>query len=91
MPAVARNPCINDPSDTYSSKESSPKGNGYSAKAEDEGTIMLGKDGTNWVVAIDRNRNKVWARVPTQLNKEEPNITNVKPEPEARPIVDMNL
>jgi len=42
--------CINDSKKNYTGEEPSPKGNGYSASAEDAGTIMLGKNDSFWIV-----------------------------------------
>jgi hypothetical protein len=61
-----KQPCKNHPSYTYSGKESSPLGLGYSAEAEDPGTVMEGRDKTMWIVGI-RNSVKVWNRVPTEV------------------------
>jgi len=41
--------CINNPKRTYTGKEPSPKGLGYCASGEKEGTEMKGKDGNMWV------------------------------------------
>lgn len=58
--------CKNSPSYSFSGKEYSPLGLGYSAAAEDPGTVMEGRDKTMWIVGI-RNGVKVWNRVPTQI------------------------
>ena len=41
--------CINNPKRTYTGKEPSPKGLGFCASGEKEGTEMKGKDGNMWV------------------------------------------
>ncbi len=46
--------CINNPKKTYSGKEPSPKGLGYCASGEKEGTEMKGKDGNMWVKKNDK-------------------------------------
>ena len=85
--------CKNHPSFTYSGKESSPLGLGYSAEAEDPGTVMEGRDKTMWMVGI-RNGVRIWNRVPSQIvatvtkpmAKEEVVIAGaVPPEPAAAP------
>lgn len=42
--------CINDSTKSYKGNEPSPKGLGYSSSVEDEGKIMKGLDGINWIV-----------------------------------------
>jgi hypothetical protein len=41
--------CINNVKRTYTGNEPSPKGLGYCASGEKEGTIMKGKDGKMWI------------------------------------------
>jgi hypothetical protein len=41
--------CKNNPKRTYTGKEPSPKGLGYCASGEKEGTKMEGKDGSMWI------------------------------------------
>jgi hypothetical protein len=41
--------CKNNPKRTYTGKEPSPKGFGYCASGEKEGTIKKGKDGNTWI------------------------------------------
>jgi hypothetical protein len=72
MTAVKKT-CKNHASFTYSGKESSPLGLGYTAEAEEVGTVMEGRDKTMWMVGI-KNGVKVWNRIPTQV---APNV--VKP------------
>ena len=74
--AIAKKPCINDATFSYTGKEMSPLGLGYSANAEKVGHFMKGKDNTMWMVGM-KNGVKVWVRVPsemanTPLQKEEP-------------------
>lgn len=52
--------CNNDPSRKYKGDEPSPKGLGYCAHAEEEGTIRLGKDTRAWIVKKIKNGNKRW-------------------------------
>ena len=40
--------CLNNPKRTYKGNEPSPKGLGYCASGEKEGTKMKGKDGNMW-------------------------------------------
>lgn len=82
--AIQKKPCINDASYTYTGKESSPLGLGYSASAENVTVTMKGKDGTMWRVAM-KNGVKVWTRVPADaaqdtLQHEEPVMTEEKKE-----------
>jgi len=44
--------CINYPKRTYTGKEPSPKGLGFCASGEKEGTEMKGKDKNMWVKII---------------------------------------
>ncbi len=41
--------CKNNPRKTYEGTEPSPKGLGYCASGEKEGTKMKGKDGNMWI------------------------------------------
>ena len=41
--------CINNPKRTYKGNEPSPKGLGYCASGEEEGTTMKGKDDNLWI------------------------------------------
>ncbi len=56
--------CVNNPAYTYSGKESSPLGLGYTAEAEQVGTTKKGRDESMWMVGI-KNGVKVWNRIPT--------------------------
>jgi hypothetical protein len=67
MPLLEKKRCVNNPDYSYSGKESSPLGIGYSAEASSIGKIMEGRDGTMWMVAKKYNDTKVWTRVPTEL------------------------
>lgn len=58
--------CKNHDSYTYSGKEMSPLGLGYTAEAEEVGTVMEGRDKTMWMVGI-KNGVRVWNRIPTQV------------------------
>ncbi len=49
--------CKNDPKKSYKGDEPSPKGLGYCAHAEEDGSIREGRDGKKWVV-----KNGRWVR-----------------------------
>jgi hypothetical protein len=74
MPTVNKKPCVNNSKFTYSGKECSPLGKGYSADAEQIGTIMEGRDGSMWMVGI-KNGVKVWNRVPNDLASEAESVS----------------
>lgn len=83
---MSKKPCKNDTMCEYSGKESSPLGLGYSARPEQVGTIMEGRDKTMWMVGM-KNGVHVWNRVPTEvaaiaapLKKEEPVIAEAAPQ-----------
>lgn len=59
--------CSNHPKYVYSGKESSPLGLGLAAEPLVLGTIMEGRDKTNWIVTL-KNSIKVWSRV-TRLSE----------------------
>jgi len=93
MPPVIKKPCVNNNNFSYSGKECSPLGKGYTADAEQVGTIMEGRDTTMWMVGI-KNGVKVWNRVPTDLAKDTAEIANpskdkeeVLPSPKKEPVV----
>lgn len=67
--------CVNNPAYTYSGKESSPLGIGYTAEAEQVGSTKEGRDKSMWMVGI-KNGVKVWNRIPTM----EPNSCEVTPK-----------
>jgi hypothetical protein len=74
--------CINISTESYSGKESSPKGLGYSAITYPIGHEMIGVDKQIWSVQM-KNGKKVWFRksgMPV-LTHEEPLITNSNEEP----------
>lgn len=48
----------------FTGKEPSPKGFGFCAHLEKEGTVKRGRDGTNWVVKSDKNGVLSWKRAP---------------------------
>lgn len=66
--------CINISTDTYSGKEQSPKGFGYSADGFDINYEKTGQDNRIWIVQIKNNR-KVWVRKNTNIS----NITHEEP------------
>lgn len=51
--------CKNNPKKTYIGTEPSPKGLGYCASSEKEGTVMKGKDGNQWI-----KKNGRWIKKP---------------------------
>lgn len=59
--------CSNHPRYKYSGKESSPLGLGLAAEPFVYGTILEGRDKTNWIVA-QKNGVKVWSRI-TRLSE----------------------
>lgn len=61
--------CVNCEEFTYTGKESSPLGLGYSSMACDLGTKMMGRDETMWMVSM-KNNIKVWVRIPTSFAEE---------------------
>lgn len=70
--------CINLSSDTYTGKEQSPKGFGYSADGFELNYEKTGQDNRIWIVQIKNNR-KVWIRRNTNISNithEEPIINN---------------
>lgn len=66
--------CLNISTDTYSGKEQSPKGFGYSADGFDINYEKTGQDNRIWIVQIKNNR-KVWVRRNTNIS----NITHEEP------------
>ena len=56
--------CNNNPKKTYLGSEPSPKGLGYCASGEKEGTEMKGKDGNMWV-----KKNGKWVKKIDKLYK----------------------
>ena len=72
--------CINLSTDTYTGKEQSPKGFGYSADGFELNYEKTGQDNRIWIVQIKNNR-KVWIRRNT-------NISNITHE---EPIINDNL
>ena len=69
--------CVNASNETYTGKEMSPKGMGFSAVAYDIGFEKEGVDKQLWVVQI-KNGKKVWFRKSgmPKVTHEEPLITN---------------
>ena len=70
--------CINISTDTYSGKEQSPKGFGYSADGFELNYEKTGQDNRIWIVQIKNNR-KVWIRKNNNISNithEEPIITS---------------
>lgn len=61
--------CVNDESKYYKGDEPSPKGLGYSASGEEEGTTMTGKDGDNWIV-LQTKTCKKWVKVNNEKKSE---------------------
>jgi len=69
--------CVNASNETYTGKEMSPKGMGFSAVAYDIGFEKEGVDKQLWIVQI-KNGKKVWFRKSgmPKVTHEEPLITN---------------
>lgn len=69
--------CINASNETYTGKEMSPKGIGFSAVAYEVGFEKEGVDKQLWIVQI-KNGKKVWFRKSgmPKVTHEEPLITN---------------
>ena len=55
--------CINDLSRNYKGNESSPKGLGYCAFAEEIGKVMEGRDNMLWEVKFNSIGNKIWSKI----------------------------
>jgi hypothetical protein len=55
--------CINDPSRYYKGNESSPKGLGYCAFAEEIGKVMEGRDDMLYEVRLNIVGNKIWSKI----------------------------
>lgn len=74
---VSKHVCKNNPSYSYSGKETSPLGIGYCADAESLGKEMIGKDGNTWVVKSIKG-GKTWSKVNNKsLERDTPIITNI--------------
>jgi hypothetical protein len=69
--------CTNDSNKSYTGKEPSPKGFGFCASAEDLGKVMVGKDGSNWIVKQTKTCKK-WVKTES--------IPKLKPQPS--PLID---
>jgi hypothetical protein len=61
--------CKNNPKKTYTGEEPSPKGLGFCAGSEKEGTIMKGKDGNMWIKSNGR-----WVK-----NKSDEDVKKILP------------
>ena len=72
--------CINVSNETYTGKEMSPKGLGYSAVGFDIGFEKEGVDKQLWVVQMKNNK-KVWFRKSgmPKVTHEEPLISTITP------------
>ena len=62
--AVNKKRCKNNDAFSYTGKEASPLGLGYTAQAEAIGTVREGRDKTHWIVCV-KNAVNVWCRTPT--------------------------
>ena len=71
--------CINDSTKSYTGKEPSPKGLGRCASAEEVGTVMVGKDGANWIVSQTKTCKK-WVKTES--------IPKLKPQPSPLLIIE---
>lgn len=47
---------------SFTGKEPSPKGLGKCAHLQAKGTILLGNDGNEWIVSVDKNGRKSWRK-----------------------------
>ena len=63
--------CKNDESRNYKGDEPSPKGLGYCAHAEKEGSQKKGKDGNMWIVSRTKTGTKRWNKSIGKLNNDE--------------------
>lgn len=81
--STTKKPCKNNPTFTYSGKESSPLGLGYTAESEHVGTTMEGRDKTMWMVGI-KNGVKVWNRIPTHVTAVTQLVKEDTPEAAAK-------
>lgn len=59
--------CKNDPKKNYKGDEPSPKGLGWCAHSENEGTIKKGKDGKNWIIQKTSIGSKKWLRIKNKV------------------------
>jgi hypothetical protein len=73
--------CINNNKKTYTGNEPSPKGLGYCASGEKEGTKMKGKDGNMWIKSngkwIKNNATLVDKSKTTLVDKSNTNCENI--------------
>lgn len=75
---MIKHSCINVSNMTYTGRELSPLGRGFSAEGYELNTIMSGCDNIDWIVKYKNNR-KVWVRYEGKIDKiihEEPNEQN---------------
>jgi len=84
--------CLNITTETYTGKEKSPKGYGYSAVGFDIGYEKEGVDKQIWIVQI-KNGKKVWFKKDgmPKITHEEPLITNISIETINEPIVNITI
>jgi len=82
--------CLNITTETYTGKEKSPKGYGYSAVGFDIGYEKEGVDKQIWIVQI-KNGKKVWYKKDgmPKITHEEPLITNNSIEITNEPLVNI--
>ena len=71
--------CKNNPKKTYTGKENTPLGKGYSADKEKVGTEMKGRDRSLYVVVKIKN-GKRWQKVSSPRRKTSPRRKNRSPE-----------
>ena len=62
--------CSNDNTKSYTGNEPSPKGLGFSASGEDVGKIMVGLDGSNWIVSQTKTCKK-WVKVNNEITSKK--------------------
>ncbi len=63
--------CIKDSKSKYKGNEPSPKGLGYCAHSEKNGTKMRGKDGKNWIIKSTNSGIKRWIKLRNDDKKEK--------------------
>ena len=54
--------CLNDSKRHFSGNEPSPKGLGFCAHAEKEGTIRMGRNQKEWIVKADKHGVMSWKK-----------------------------
>lgn len=74
--------CKNDPKKTYTGKEPSPLGLGYSPRKLPERTRQIGKDGNTWIVLFSSDyKRKYWSKMKVCKNDPKKMYTGKEPSP----------